>query len=503
MNLPRIASAHSPIDRLPVEILDLIFVKLPYNGIILPAQRGGRGGTPAVSFCHVCRLWSRIAQRHPFVWSNLRLYLDILTPQQVPRILEAIFRFISYAGRPVCLEIQQNNVNSLACDTVRRVLGHFSRSLLALKLCVPEETVEGLCALAFPFDRLRQLKILMRQSSTFAGQLGNPDAGADCYSLLASTPLLAELEVGYTVWLPTELLLITLDCWNPPLSQLTHFSCGTWMETSDCLIILTECPQLVMCMLCCEGDADAAEDPSTSTTVQHLRHLFLTFRVLHGHFWGHITTPKLERLGITTLSDDDEIAWDHPRFMAFKQRSGFSLVWLALRFDFSHQVDDMLDLLQNFPDLIDLRLRWTQLYEDALPDIARLLAYLAQPLHNSKLRQLWIDATPDSVRMLTTRCIDLRIPDQDERLTDIILYAQKPFDPETLFASEVQALRAAGMQLQFLPMDFFGAESLRDVYSFNDGDGSEQEDQADMTVDEHGTGSQTEGEDANLELEDE
>lgn len=180
----------------------------------------------------------------------------------------------------------------------------------------------------------------------------------------------------------------------------------------------------------CEADEEDIHTPSV--TLQHLRQLSLKFCILEPFIWTYLTAPNLVELAVTRLSDD-YTDWRQEKFMAFRARSGFPLLHLVPGFDFSSQVDDIVQILETCPELRYLELRWTQLYDAANEDIWRPLVHLARhpacPLFLSNLRGIHIDATEESAG---------RQP-SEAPLRQIKLYAEEPFDKKTLFEAEIRA----------------------------------------------------------------
>ncbi|KAJ7066841.1 hypothetical protein B0H15DRAFT_958308 [Mycena belliarum] len=201
----------------------------------------------------------------------------------------------------------------------------------------------------------------------------------------------------------------------------------------------------------------------TPLYVPHLEVLDINFRLLHTLFWEYLTAPQLTTLHIASLSDHDE--WDHECFMDFLHRSGFSLARLSLGFDFSSHAEGITELLRASPTLIELCLRWTGLFMVPDPSITRLLIQLASPLFLPNLASIAIDATPEALSALQARCI-AQATEPGSRVENLILCAKPPF-PETLFATEIAALRGMGVLTVLQPMYFFGAVDLRRALNEN------------------------------------
>jgi hypothetical protein len=220
--------------------------------------------------------------------------------------------------------------------------------------------------------------------------------------------------------------------------------------------------QVVDCSLFCDehGPVESLLGPNPPPPVLFaLKKLSLTFRVLHGGLWEYFAAPKLEDLTITSLSDDDERAWDNDEFTSFRARSAFFvLTTLRLQFDFTDDVDTMIELLRSLYALDGLVLHWTTPRQEASSDIKRLLHYLAfHPCHSltlPKLRYIEVDATVDSLNMLRSRC------PPKTGLAGVTLYERAPFDSETVFREEIEGLRRNGVRVEVEPMDFYGAHDV-------------------------------------------
>ncbi|KAJ7110590.1 hypothetical protein C8R44DRAFT_743058 [Mycena epipterygia] len=110
-----------------------------------------------------------------------------------------------------------------------------------------------------------------------------------------------------------------------------------------------------------------------------------------------------------------------------------------------------------------MTLRWKLLNVALLPGISSLTeALIYDPPHEEalpKLQKIQIDATPESLEMLQSRCV-IRPDNARSALREIILYVKEPFDPDVLFATEIRDLRTTGMNVSLQAMDFYGADQL-------------------------------------------
>ncbi|KAJ7451247.1 hypothetical protein B0H11DRAFT_2076229 [Mycena galericulata] len=450
----------SPIHRLPTELTSMIIEAacVPFMPISLPCENWF---PPAVVLSRVCRRWRAIAHSRRHLWGGYMLnFYPGWTPARFAIFLRALEQFLEYAPLTVEFHMTQGpGANDFDRLALNQVLTRYSRRIHALKLSIPQETAEALFAgPAIPFDRMIGFSLAMSPNETDYRREAMLEVPIS--SVLTAAPMLSEIHVGYRLWRPLHQPGFLLDQWNLPLSQLTAFSApNVWMGAEDIHCVFEGCPQLTTCNICCD---DAPYGPNMDIrppiTLQHLRLLQLFFRLMQPYIWDFITAPNLVNLTVTGLSDDDYTDWPQDRFMAFKERSGFSLNYLRLRFDFTEQM-----------------------YWEPDAEISRLLDHLARhpnrPLLLPNLRCIHLDATDTSVRMVALRCLNTRRG--EARLSNIELYAAEPYNRETLFAAEIRAFRKIGIKAVLTAMDFYGAKDLQpddpsdeeDPHWDHDGDG--------------------------------
>ncbi|KAJ7451251.1 hypothetical protein B0H11DRAFT_1927909 [Mycena galericulata] len=455
----------SPIHRLPTELTSMIIEAAcePVRPISLPSENSF---PLAVVLSRVCRKWRAIAHSRRHLWDGYILnFQPGWTPARFAIFLCALEQFLEYAPLTVQFHMTQGaGANDFDRLALIQVLTTHSCRIRALKLSIPQETAEALfTGPTIPFDRMIALNLAMLPDETKYSRQAMVNEPIS--SVLIAAPMLSEIHIGYRIWRPLHQPGFLLDQWNLPLSQLTVFSApNVWMAAEYILCVFESCPQLTTCNMCCDDAPDGPNMPiPPPITLQHLRHLQLFFRLMQPYIWDFITAPNLVNLTVTGLSDDDYTDWPQDRFMAFKERSGFSLNFLRLRFDFTEQVDDIIQILQASPELVCLQLRWTQMYVEPDAGISRLLDHLARhpnrPLLLPNLRCIHLDATDASVRMVASRC--LRTRHGEARLSNIELYAAEPYDRDTLFAAEIRAFRKIGIRAGLAAMNFYGAKDLQ------------------------------------------
>ncbi|KAJ6546107.1 hypothetical protein DFH09DRAFT_1367527 [Mycena vulgaris] len=457
MSLPAVPAFH----RLPPEILSMIIDAYCSDGRDLISLPFPSPATGVVCVARVCRQWMALAYDAPRLWTRYHLeFRPTWTGRDHHRLdglVHAFGMFLAHAGsRGLRLEIVQPR-QDVGRDAIVEILARYSRCIASLRMHIPEKTVNSLSTgPTIPFDRLGDLKIVMHPKRY------EKDQRPMRPNLLAASPLVTCVDLSYCQCQPMYLQSLALDECIIPLAQLTTFhATRAWMQSMDCIRILRECPQLIDCSLYC--DADTLPDPVTEPfMLQHLCSLEIQFRVLDPTFWQYITTPNLVNLSITTVSEEKNDSWDQEYFM-----SGFRLRSFSLSFDFTDFVDWMIEILEASPDLVRLCLRWTQVFAEADPEILDLLARLTchhdQSLFLPNLRSIAIDATEESLRMLRSRCVPQTSGDPP-RLKTVILYAEAPFDPDTLFARQIKSLRKKGLEVTLQEMDFYGAKERRDDF---------------------------------------
>ncbi|KAJ7664988.1 hypothetical protein B0H17DRAFT_1143466 [Mycena rosella] len=461
---------------LPTELITIVLDALCSDAryrIVLPPPGPGVG---VLCFSQVCRLWRNIACNCPSLWTKYSFdFHPRWTRLQFKALVRALRKFIPRAQTHATNFIiaQTSPSPHISPAHFLEFLATFAPCLgaLELRVCISIAAAFG-AAPAIPFEKLRQFRMQMCPTGADMGQPLLLHHFPNTTNVFAAAPMLTDVGIAYDGWWPLHLPVLQLREWNFPLHQLSKFQApNVYIETVDCIQVLTHCPNLVQCFLSCDGpDSRPLPDVETPCILQHLHLLHFTFRSLHSEFWDYITAPNLRDLGITTLSDDNGGAeWDNTRFMSFHQRSGCSLATLVLEFDFTAIVDAIIDILEVSPALYCLELRWTQLYFEPDIRIARLLDWLSvhpgRPLWLPNLGYMRLDATEDSLRMLQSRCIppvaEVGWVGAQTPLECVRLVAEEPFDHRTLFATEVAALRAAGIQVDFECMDFYGARDLQ------------------------------------------
>ncbi|KAJ7777715.1 hypothetical protein DFH07DRAFT_976929 [Mycena maculata] len=201
--------------------------------------------------------------------------------------------------------------------------------------------------------------------------------------------------------------------------------------------ILVGCPRLVECEISfgetlpwpsMAGTRNRAESPVNLQNLQrpHVTHYDSNLQPFP---WYYITTPNLLDLTVATdptIVYDGNPEWPEQEFMEFRNRSGFSLLSLALCFAFEEQVDEIIEVLEMMPRLRALDLRRTPMCEEGpTTGISRLLEFLTRhrnrPLSLPDLGHIVIHATTESVQMLQSRCLG-----DDVTLSEVVLLVNGP-----------------------------------------------------------------------------
>ncbi|KAJ7616908.1 hypothetical protein DFH06DRAFT_1364649 [Mycena polygramma] len=291
-------------------------------------------------------------------------------------------------------------------------------------------------------------------------------------------PKLTDFSMGYSVWFPRDHPTLPLGRWLPPSEQLTSFTApNVLINGFDARFIFRTAVKASLTVCDIRIDDFPPDDILIPPTLlKDLRSLTLCFRSMCREFWDEITAPELHHLSITSLYYDDEPgSWGHEEFMVFKERSGFILKDLSLRFEYS-DVQEMIALLDAEPELERLVLCWSGITEQPYTKIDPLLrkmeAKQGSALWLAKLRTIALEATPDSLAMLQSRCAmqSSNPAGGAPRLSDITLYAElnidgSEFDPSIVFPREIDALLALGCQVSVELMDYFGGH---DFYALSD-----------------------------------
>ncbi|KAF7343779.1 hypothetical protein MSAN_01958900 [Mycena sanguinolenta] len=356
--------------------------------------------------------------------------------------------------------IDYHNIGGVVLDYLRL---KYSHRIGALGLKLSEDGADAfLCRSVTAFNELQRLDIHVQPPLDYTEWEGfwpSPE-------MLALAPKLSEFVVKYEAWHPLYAPPAPEGCLRSlglSLALLTVIEVtAIWVDYYDYISIFLECPQLTECSIYCDEGLAQPDPLPEPTLLRHLSSLHLTFRALHSHLWDIFDAPNLVDLCITTLSDDDSDAWNHSKFMNFQERSGFTLITLALRFDFSHIVHHIIDLLKKSPALENLELRWLSAHEEPSEYIQQLIDALT--VHTGEhilpeLARFQIDATEKTLHMLESRCAPR------SRLTHITLYDEAPFTPSASFRNAIETLKKTGVTVEEEPMDFYGAELMRPFWA--------------------------------------
>ncbi|KAJ6556251.1 hypothetical protein B0H19DRAFT_1262340 [Mycena capillaripes] len=471
MALPR----PPPIHGLPAELVREI-VRLccaDCGEIVLPFTQSNQ---PAVCASQFCRRWRAVAHSEGALWREFRVDLpDDLTDGQY----EALMNFIANGAlsNETALVLRQGAYRPPQLNPLLPIVVSYARSIRSLSLNMPGQAVgEILTTAAFPFYHLQTLAVAIRVAEdNDVLFLDTPEEYVS--KIFTDSPLLTRVTIGYDLLMPITMKTFPLDAWNLPWSQLTEFRApNVWIDAMQFFTLVESCPNLVGCEL--TVDAEGADDPENDDariTLAYLHKFHIKFLELYGWVWSNLTMPSLVDLKIATFRDEN--LWEDDVFDAFMARSVCGLTHLALCFGFLDTIDAMLRILDAAPNLEELMLCWTRLpgIEEEDWDVTPLMDYLSGSRLPS-LRRIQIDATPESVGMLLSRC---HTP--GSVLNEVVLCAVQPSSCEALFAVEIDAMRVAGMLVVCEAIEF----PLKQIYdpNYRDDTSDEGEDSPPLSED--------------------
>ncbi|KAJ7120011.1 hypothetical protein C8R46DRAFT_1256781 [Mycena filopes] len=434
------------VSPLPTDVVYVLFdiLSTPAQPICLPPARSD-SQPEILRVSQVCRKWRAAAHDRQRSWTSYTLDLTLhkWTYRKASNLLALLAKFIVYAGsKDIELAIKQGDEPALEHIPSTIITAH-SRRLSVLDLQLHQIAAENLLiGPALPFDRLQRFKLQMHPYEC------QPIHPVPAYeevklSVFGAAPLLTDLIV-VSLHLPIpDLPMVSLEVWDPPLSQLTTLRASNfWMKHEDVLII---------CDLRCDGwmsEPDESVIPSrTPTTMAHLKELTVTFQTITYHIWTYITAPILEQLHISSEFDDYDPR-RHAEFLAFRHRSAFTLIALGLDFNFAPETHQLIEVLDTLQELEVLTLCWTGNQARLAPEILRIAERLCNPTWLPRLHTLVMNVTPDSVGFVVARCGSQLAAANGGmvQLRHILLSAK----PEELaewidaFQRDVEALRAMG-----------------------------------------------------------
>ncbi|KAF7341764.1 F-box domain-containing protein [Mycena sanguinolenta] len=433
----------------------------------------------AVSVSQFCARWRTVAHREPALWQNFCVDLpDELHGGKY----EALMNFIANGASKnrTSLILRQGSYRPLNLNPLLPVLLTYAQCMRSLSLNIPGQTVSQLFgSSALPFHHLETLSVAVRvedengfsflETEEYQDEFPLPETPKHHIArIFARTPLLTRVTIGYDKIMPISWPPFPLDSWNLPRSQLTEFNgSNIWIDANQFFNIIGSCPNLVICVL--TVDAEGADDPENDEariTLAHLRKFHITFLEHYSWVWSNLNMPSLVDLKIATYRDTTE--WEDDVFEEFMLRSRCSLTHLTLCFGFLEIVDAVMRILDSAPDLQELTLRWTRLPQADDPewDVASLMEYLSfhTPSTTSlpNMHRICIDAAPESVRMLVSRCHGT-----DCALRHVVLYAQQPSTCEALFRADIAMIRAAGATVLCEQIVFPLREIYDPLYNYN------------------------------------
>ncbi|KAJ7629104.1 hypothetical protein FB45DRAFT_919989 [Roridomyces roridus] len=334
---------------------------------------------------------------------------------------------------------------------------------------------------------------------------------ADGRGIIADAPSLSEFSLGHPLssgWHLRQAPVFGHEAWNPPFAQLTVLNVvNAWIPHWALIPILSLSSQLVECRIWFDDYGRGMSLPPV--TLPNLRVLDLTFCVMDPFPWNFLITPNLQDLTVTTSPDDYIDCWPAQAFIDFHARSAFKLRRLRLRLaQFFNQVDKMIAVLEMFPELDTLELRWMTYggirvaHDNA---VVPLLQRMDMHSGNNQvlvpqLRTIQIDESRRCVDMLKSRCE----PASSSVLETVVLYfhhglewesgSQSESGGDEDFSEDLEYLRERGIQASRAPMDYYGGDTFDDADY--DGESSGQSSAPDEEEEEEEEGEVDEDSDA-------
>lgn len=238
----------SPIHNLPPELISIIIQGgIRQDTITLPPASAAND---VVRLSQICRRWRDIAHGQRSLWRKYDIDLPRdWTQQQFRSLLASLAQFVSHAGpEDLHFSIRHGPVN-VARDALMQILLAHSGRMTSLGLRLDQETVTQLGSGApIPFDHLQSLSMIMLHQRRKPSYGPFERFGARFVSpMLAATPRLRQLTLGYRDWCSRGGPPLYLPNWSLPLGQLTEFHAPhVWMSSRDGIRIFRECP-LVSC----------------------------------------------------------------------------------------------------------------------------------------------------------------------------------------------------------------------------------------------------------------
>ncbi|KAK6966485.1 hypothetical protein R3P38DRAFT_3154296 [Favolaschia claudopus] len=511
MSIPK---PHPSFTQLPPEVIALI-VEEECRGtgpILVPGLRAPQ--SRIVSLTQISRIWREVASslcRSHWTAYSITIHPN-KTPDQLTALVALLANLFANAGPVRDLQFAFTDLGDIARITLLDILTRYAPRIATLGLKLRNAgAISLLYRPALPFDRLRSLKFIphatpppapvldeLWKTVTCTGPLGQ----ALEVSVFKNSPCLTEFEFCEEVWHPRFSDGITLRLWDLPLQRLAVLSITrSWVKEYEVETIFTTCVQLVSCRIYCDAGisdvrAGLTPPPLSPLILPYLQDLAITIRSMDCYLWDYFTAPNLKQLSIASLSDDDFDGWHHETFMAFRERSGFSLRGLGLRFDFSHHAGNILALLGTLPTLEWCAFHWTTVHGFQLGDINIFLQGIYyDPTRSTNLlfpnlRCLTLDHDDDnsSLRVLRSRCIE-----PGSRLQLVRLLVRRDFKPSPSTATQIAALRKRpGVRTEVADMDFLGGQLLVEEEQ-DDSGGDDDEMDTDDDSDSDSEGSEDEG----------
>ncbi|THU92104.1 hypothetical protein K435DRAFT_967817 [Dendrothele bispora CBS 962.96] len=404
----------SPIRRLPLEILTLVFLYLCREPIKEFGISDFDIALPAFDLSQVCAIWREVALNTPAIWSNVLFDLKKrFCFQQKINLSHSLIRLCLERSSQVPLNLTLSPDFDMDTDsdryaTFHEVLRPTSHRWRSLTISPHTDNIASLWSQITDLSSLESLEVAVETLELLSG----------------SSSILCQASHLHSLHLSSFYDLI--DSTDPPRpfpwAQISTLS-FSWLPSDIYLPILCECPNLTNLFLWhpCGSDSEDRTDLITLDRLNHWEFNFYWIETLNSDIFSMLTAPALKHLTIAMSRlfarapidcTKSETRWPLDIFSKFAARSRFSLTTLCI--DSPIAESDFLSLLRLFPDLTELDITEPYSYHKVITD------NFLNGLHPTRL-------TGDSFEdRSTTPCIP--------RLLHLSLYvhAGSPFRPETL-----------------------------------------------------------------------
>ncbi|PPR05612.1 hypothetical protein CVT26_009134 [Gymnopilus dilepis] len=333
---PVINNLHkSPMDRLPVEIISIIFgyfVEKP-DFIPSPVMSAHNLAYPQqLTLGAVCSNWRRIAWSLPSLWTSLAF--QFTTSTSYTRVRLAV-EWLERSGRlPVDIILSTpDNPGSFKQPDLSRAM--------------PLIRAVNLCS-----DRWRSLTLFLPQSfMSFIHDANGPPPML--LHLHVNSHDVASLDISQTAPKSVHIANIPLEELSMKWHEVTRISTSNFYDAHDCLQILRQATKVEQCFFYLKNGGDP-----TSNLIVNCQLTCLDVTFYSGHniafFFDHITLPALKSLTLNDLPFD---ILPVNSLVSFFRRSSCQLDSLCLDDPFMFRRDAM-ELMSAIPSVSDLSLHF-------------------------------------------------------------------------------------------------------------------------------------------------